>query len=345
MKRPYFLALSVLFTIQSFATVIHVDNKSTRPSGYYENLQLAINNASIGDSLYLYPSNQSYGTVYVTKKLHLFGKGFDGTTGNVSRIEYLYLDTSTSPATNSSGSSIQGLTINMLLTNKPNINNIVVSGNYFYSSYNTLSIQNNNCSGWLIINNYFNGYIEISNNYNILITNNIFRGNSNYPFANSSSNSVIFSHNLVHNFHFLYYVSNAIISDNIFLCTDATNSNYMSKNTFYNNLSWQSTLNPYLLPPTANSGSNNISNQDPKFETALSSGNFDQTKDYHLKSTSPGKNAASDGSDIGPYGGNHPFEWGGVFGIPNVTESLITNPVINQVTPINVNVKAKKAGL
>jgi len=103
-------------------------------------------------------------------------------------------------------------------------------------------------------------------------------------------------------------------------------------------------INAIKISPTYN-GSGNVSNQDPQFVTAQSSPTWYQAEDYHLKSTSPGKNAASDGTDIGPYGGNNPFVWGGIFSIPNITQTHITNPVINQSTPINVNVKANKAKL
>jgi hypothetical protein len=144
-------------------------------------------------------------------------------------------------------------------------------------------------------------------------------------------------------FQYFNTVTNAIVTDNIFVCSGATNTSYMYNNVFYNNISWRSTLNPYVMPPEANTGSGNISNQDPQFQTAPSSDSFDQAKDYHLKSTSPGKNAATDGTDIGPYGGSNPFVWGGQFSIPKIAQSNITNPVINQSTPINVNVKATKA--
>jgi len=347
MKKLVSLLFLMFVTGITQATIINVDNNLARPSGYYANLQLAVNAAQEGDTLYVYPSNTSYGDVIIKKTLHLFGKGYNGTTGFVSRINYLRLDTNTSPSTNSSGSSFQGLTIKTLTCSKPNIVNIVAVGNYFYYS-NTCINLNGNCSGWLIANNYIKGYINVADNGSLIISNNIFYG---YQYGssqlfNSSSNSVLFSHNLVLNFKNFTSVYNTTIIDNIFIAQSSAAANStMANNNFINNLSWRSTLNPYLLPPDGNQGSGNLSNQDPQFETAPSSGTFDQSKDYHLKSTSSGKNAASDGTDIGPYGGSSPFVWGGTFSIPKITESLITNPVINQSTPINVNVKAKKAEL
>ncbi len=179
----------------------------------------------------------------------------------------------------------------------------------------------------------------------MIITNNIFRS-STYGISSSNSASVVISHNMFFSWQNFNSVYNAIISDNLFMFNTTTpTSSSMARNVFNNNLGWRSALNPGVLPPESNSGSANIPNQDPLFETGLSNTYYDYTKDYHLQSTSPGKNAASDGSDIGIYGGSTPFVWGGIYSIPKITMTNITNPVINQSTPINVNIKAKKAGL
>ncbi len=339
MKKFFVFITVMIITVMANATIINVDNSPNRPSGYQSNLQVAINNASVGDTLYVYPSNTTYGTIYLKKRLYLFGAGYKGNTGSESQIHYLHLDTATSPASNPSGSTIQGFKISKVYCDKPNIVNIVFAGNYF-SSYVNLST---NCSAWLFTNNYFGNYITINNNNNIIISNNIF--NNTYGIINSNSSSVFISHNLFMKWIYFSSTYNATISDNIFVCNGATNISLMAHNNFINNISWRSTLTPYALPPEGNSGSGNFSNQDPLFETATSSGNFEYTKDYHLKTTSPGTNAATDGSNIGPYGGSSPFVWGGAFTIPKITLTNITNPVINQSTPINVNVKANKAKL
>lgn len=337
----------VLATIFCYAngTIHNVDQSPNRPSGYFADLQLAINTALEGDTIFLYPSSTTYGNITITKRIHLFGIGYNGTQSGASVVSYIGFDTATSPASNPSGSSIQGLTLDgSLVVEKPNITNILIKGNFFNHASQTIKL-NHNCAGWLIDNNYIRGYINVYNNSLVIIKNNIFYGSYEYPIINSSSSSVLFSHNLVMNFKYFYNVYNCTITDNIFVCSGNSNQSYMANNRFFNNLSWRSTLTPYVLPPEGNSGSNNISNQDPQFETASSSGTFDFTKNYHLKSTSPAKNAASDGTDIGPYGGNSPFVWGGTFTIPRIYQTMITNPVINQSTPLNVNIKANKAGL
>lgn len=341
MKKIYLTFVLVSIAIYSMATILHVDQNQNRPAGYYSDLQFAINSATASDTIYVYPASSDYGSITLNKKLHIFGAGYDGSLGGVSRVNYFYLDTTSSPSSNPSGSSIQGLTINNVITLKPNINNIKVYGNYIYGSYISVAAG---CSGWVIQNNYIANSIELNNSTSILISNNIFSSHD-YGINYSNSSTVVITHNLFLGWRYFYNVHNATVSNNIFICTFDQNQSYMSGNVFVNNISWRSTTNPYSLPPTGNTGANNISNQDPLFETGLSSGSFDYTKDYHLKSTSPGKNAASDGTDIGPYGGTNPFIWGGAFTIPFITEMYISNPVINQGTNINVKIEAKKADL
>lgn len=343
MKKYILISIFLIMGMALQATILHVDNKPNRPSGYYSDINVAMTNASAGDTLFIYPSNVRYGNYYgdvtVKKKLHFIGVGYDGNNNFGSRFRTMTLDTATSPASNPSGSSFQGLTVGSISVSKANINNITINGNYI-SSYIEL---HSSCSGWIIENNFIDNYININGNSNITIRNNIFDGT--YGIYTSSSSSVIISHNLFMNWRYFYNVFNATVSNNIFICYSATNTSYMNNNTFVNNISWRSSSTPYTLPPASNTGTGNISNQDPQFETAASSGSFDYTKDYHLKSTSPAKNAASDGTDIGPYGGTNPFIWGGAFTIPSVTEMYIKNPVVNQGTNINIKVKAKKADL
>ena len=337
--RVLVLAIAMLCSCSGFSAIINVDNNPNRPSGYYSSLPLAINAASPDDTLYVYPSNTSYGQITIDKKLHLFGGGFDGIR---TEITYVNFDTSSTNSTNSSGSTIQGMSINYIQCQKPNIANIVVSGNIFEAASSCITLKSN-CSGWLISNNSINGYIDLYNNSPIIISNNIFQGGTDYPVYRSNSSSNVFSHNLVMKFQYFNNVFNMTITDNIFICENANQSTYNHSNRYYNNISWRSALNPYVIPTEGSTGSGNFSNQDPQFETATASGNFDLTKDYHLKATSPGKNAATDGTDIGPYGGSKPFVWGGGMSIPQITETLITNPVINQTTPLNVNVKGRSA--
>ncbi len=334
------------FAIIAQATIINVDNKPNRPSGYISNLTLAINNASAGDTIYVYPSNVSYGNVTITKKLYLFGFGYDGTTGYNSKIDYLYLDTTSSPSSNPSGTTIQGFNIIIISSNKANIKNISITGNYITNRIELFSGGNSNNSGWIIKNNYLESNILVYYNTSLIISNNVFRSDY-YAIRYSNSSSVIISHNLFMNWIYFDNVQNATVSNNIFICnTSSYTGGSMNNNTFTNNISFCSNSSyTYTLPPTGNTGTGNKQNQNPVFVTGSTSGAYDISLDYHLQASSPGKNAGTDGTDIGPYGGTKPFVWGGAFSIPKVTQMTISNPIINSGTNINVNVKAKKAEL
>ena len=340
MKKFILILIVIQITILANATIINVDQDPNRPSGYFSNLQLALNSAIAGDSIYLYPSNSTYGNIDIKKRVHIFGVGFDGTYGSLSRLGNILLDSLSTQSGNPSGSSFQGLRFSYITCQKKNMSNIIVAGCEF--AYVSLSY---NCSSWLFVNNVVNSYINLTNNSSIIITNNIFP-NSPYGIQSSNAPSVVISHNMFLGWRNFNSVYNAIVSDNIFIFSNSTSSSAnMSNNIFNNNLAWRSALDPGVLPPESNVGSGNIANQNPDFQSAPSTVYFDKSKDYHLKPASPGKNAASDGTDIGIYGGSRIFVWGGVFSIPKITLTNITNPVINQATPINVNVKANKAKL
>ncbi len=345
MKKYILFALMLSFAIMAQATIINVDNKPNRPSGYISNLTLAISNASAGDTIYIYPSNTSYGSITITKKIHLFGFGYDGTYGYNSKIGSITLDTTTSPSSNPSGTSIQGFRLSSLYCAKSKIKNITIASNNFSSTIN-LGSYTTGCSDWVIKNNYLEASIYIQDNTSIIISNNVFR---NYygNISSSNSSSVIISHNLFMQWSYFSNVQNATVSNNIFICnTSSYTGGNMNNNTFTNNISYCSnSSNTYTLPPTGNSGTGNKQNQNPLFVSGPVNSNYDYNYDYHLQASSPGKNAGTDGTDIGPYGGTEPFVWGGAFTIPKITEMTISNPIINSGTNINVNVKAKKADL
>jgi hypothetical protein len=73
------------------------------------------------------------------------------------------------------------------------------------------------------------------------------------------------------------------------------------------------------LSQSSNWGSNNIVNQPQSSIFINQSGNiFNYTHDYHLQSSSPGKDAGKDGTDIGFYGGAFPWKAGSVPPNPHI---------------------------
>ncbi|MBK9793187.1 MAG: hypothetical protein IPP60_08805 [Sphingobacteriales bacterium] len=74
----------------------------------------------------------------------------------------------------------------------------------------------------------------------------------------------------------------------------------------------------------------------------VSNPNFSSLFDYHLKSTSSGKNAGTDGTDIGIYGGAYPYKEGAVPPNPHIsTKSIAPTSAANGTLPVNIKVLAQ----
>lgn len=69
---------------------------------------------------------------------------------------------------------------------------------------------------------------------------------------------------------------------------------------------------------------------------------FSYDYDYHLKSTSVGKNAGTDGTDIGIYGSAYPYKEGAVPPNPHIsTKSIAPTSASNGTLPVNIKVVAQ----
>lgn len=122
--------------------------------------------------------------------------------------------------------------------------------------------------------------------------------------------------------------------------------NIYAKNcTFNNNLTYLCAPSGNL-PFGSNVGSDNIIEQDPVFLNV--DGAFSYANNYGLHSSSPAKNAGTDGTDIGPSGGAYPltnvFPITGHPAIPYISQMQINGPssVPLGSSQINITVKAKK---
>lgn len=80
-------------------------------------------------------------------------------------------------------------------------------------------------------------------------------------------------------------------------------------------------------------------NKDSVFINSIGTA-FNFNSDYHLKPNSPGKNAGTDGSDIGIYGGSYPWKEGGIPFNPHFQYKKI-NGTTNQNGSLPVIIKVK----
>jgi hypothetical protein len=129
---------------------------------------------------------------------------------------------------------------------------------------------------------------------------------------------------------------NSIIENNIFINYNSSCywASYSSGSFFNNNLF----VEDWIIPDNC-FGSGNIVNQPQSSIFINQSGNnFSYAHDYHLQPTCPGKNAGTDGTDIGIYGGSHPWKEGSIPFNPHIQYKTISGST-DENGNLNVNIK------
>ena len=356
------------------ATVRTVSNNQTRPAQF--STFAAAQTASVnGDTIYIYGSPFQYSDITVNKRLVIIGAGYNpnnqfGQSTNIANI-ILFRDTGVNDA---SGTVITGVLTGRLDISGIMSNNIRIFRCRFLSYINMRAGSPvGYADGWIFYNNIFQGYLYGGGSSrteqsatNIVFANNIFTGNGYlYDF---NSNTIIVDHNIFLGANNLYRTFNIIVTNNIF--TRTTGTVFYGSNsgpvlcTFNNNLSYLTTIaDPSTYTPSSdfvntytgsgggsNFGGGNIIGQDPLYVSVSNFNDYVATANYRLQASSLGKNAGTDGTDLGIYGGSYPFPVGGPVGsgydtspmppIPQVTELNIQNATVPVNGTLNVNVKA-----
>jgi hypothetical protein len=230
-----------------------------------------------------------------------------------------------------SGTVINGFTFSSINYTPNASNNIQI----LKCNFATLNVSGSN---WLVQNNLILD-INCYNNFNLIFNNNIILG---YLGGSNQANLQI-SNNLFIRTNLIGFgtISNASFSNNIFYGIGTSGIN---TSVFNNNLTFNTDQN--TLPYGNNTGGGNIDNQDPQF-TSIQTLNYQFTMadNYKLLPTSPGHNAGTDGTDIGPFGGSSPFPSSPIGGepkIPQVKNMNLSNTTYPLNGNINLNVKGKK---
>lgn len=328
--------LFAIFTTK--ATVLTVSNDPNQPA-QWDNLQTAIDSSSVGDTIYVQGSPTDYGAVYIKKKLHIIGAGIkpEGNLlyGYQSQVSQIYIDT-VSYISGGSGTIIEGLRIGIISTFNGS-KDIIIRRNRIYP-YSTISLTN--VTNLLIYNNIIEYPVSITGSTNVIIMNNIIENS-----ISGGSTSTIISNNVFLNSGAFSSCVSSTITNNVFYDSEVTGATYSN---FSNNIGFA--ISTSVLQGT-NTGANNL-NADPLFLYLYSTTNYyynDQNK-YILKASSPGKNAGTDGSDIGIYGGQYPWPTSALTdyihciapSIPMMQELNILNSSVPSNGNLNFSVKAYK---
>ncbi|MFY0685973.1 MAG: hypothetical protein JXQ90_02350 [Cyclobacteriaceae bacterium] len=378
MKKLY----SILFILTlgyTQAAVITVDNASDSNADYSD-LQVAIDSANAGDTIYVAGSNTSYGSAVIEKSLSLFGAGHNPNTqrGLPSKISSFQLRYDIGEGTYASNSVISGfwITSSCVITGRNvdnKLENLKIIRNRFAHTVST-SLSLTYVDGVTVKHNLFGNKITLGNgegrSLNVSIANNLILGGINQGYGSS----IIIQHNTILGF----YGGNSstqrfTFSDNLWVFRWTGSSDFyllgaegdgtaaglvVNNNYIYHHEKGTGTIS--LAPAEDMSGSGNVEGELPIFEDFVFADHLTSPSNIvlslpqinlRLDPSSPGYDDAGDGTQVGMYGGSDPFPSGDTAGgvydlspvptIPQVTEMDLSQTTVGKDGTLNVTFKAK----
>lgn len=365
MKNFILLFLFAAFTLPLSAT-IHTVSKNPALPAQFEEIEDAIQAASAGDTIYVYPTTVvwAYGIVTIDKPVILFGGGaLGGGTGHAPTILG-------GIKINSDNVTVSGFKLYGLQTGSVEqpVNNIAITDCAIHRSglsgengapiYLDLQIYGNNLlfencllqDGSIyeleILNKHPSGIVvrgclffdislKIKGIPELIVENNVFIG------TQSSKNAFMIQGQYGENSS---WGSSVAIRNNIFyklnpVYTDGTNSTAGAA--YQNNIAYLTTG----AIPNYGLSSGNLNETDPFFENVPADGTdaFYLAHSYQLQNTSPGKNAGTDGTDIGVWGGLSPLNKFFEAPLPRVTKIKLSNHTTPPGTQVELTIQATKA--
>jgi len=330
MKKRIPITLLFVFVIMSSQTraqgLIAVQNGNSPK--FFQQVDDAITNSADGDTIYIPGGTWNIGQ-QINKRLHLIGVGYHPDSTKVTFPTTL--NGIVTLAAGADDASFTGIYLKSGLISLEGINSITVSRcriseHLSFSTFDANFSFNENIIECTIYGNSTNESATNFSFLNNIISSSFYTDGVFPPFINSSIKNNIF--------YGSPYTQYSLFENNIFM-----NSAYFSMVT---NSSAKNNLfvleNPFQYAPT-DGFYNNIVAQDQNSIFINITGAI-YTNDYHLQATCPGKNAGTDGTDIGIYGGIYPWKAGSVPANPHF-QSLKISPTTD--TNGNINVKIKVA--
>lgn len=357
----------MLFDLKASATIINVNNSVTLPvnPGQYTTIQAAIDAASSGDTILVAGSAIQYNGATITKSITLIGAGYNPDKQN-NYGSIIYNGSMNLQGAGNNNTKIIGFEFRTDIYIDLGANSVQIKRCFFTGTHIIIKDSTTNT---LITENIFRGgYVSFASTStvkskgqkNLTISNNVFSdgacikytnlywdGSKYVDFIKNDYSPVYIIHNLfldgsynnplpTSNFKLaLVNLRNAVIENNIFYNIDPSiDANSCTtcgvNNTYNNNLTYAGASLP-SLPIANNIGNGNINNSDPKFTAIFSSSTvyWIISDNFRLKNSSPGKNAGTDASDIGPTGGSFPIYL-------STNRWLTGEPPIPQIKSMNI---------
>ncbi len=346
MKTIFTLILTCALYIGASATVRTVNNINGIDADY-ATMVSAINASQAGDTLYVMPSPNSYGNFTVNKQLFILGAGH-----NPEYTAYNAICGTITLSSQSTGSVIKGLSIAAIANDNNIINNIVIGNNYISNTNAPFSFNNSGTyNNWIFEGNVM--YTTNSNfiNFtglgaNLILRNNYIHTSGLTGVINFLPNGAILDHNIItaNSTTVMNYPivnsGNIVVRNNIFYFTSSNAmypANYCTDCTWEKNILYSTGGTIYSIP-----GSNYL-NQDPSMVSFATSWNYNSN--FQLTESSPGVGQATDGTDIGVYGGIYPFSmYGFDAGLPRIAEFELLNTSAPQGGTISIQLRATGSG-
>ena len=312
------ISLMVLLNNQAIAqTLIAVQNGGTPK--FYTKLDSAVTYAQNGDTLYL-PGGTFTLSAPIGKRLHIIGVGHNIDSTLVT--DQTRIDGNIELINDASNGSLTGV-------------------------YHRRGVFNSgeNISNYLVQRCFLEAPLQLkATSLKWSFVENIIRGSFNN--ASPGASNIFFYNNIIdsRSYTSLYGFTSSVFLNNIFLflggCYGGGFCDYpisASNSTFENNIFISSGMSSYGISYSEmnnnlfvenisitprdlyNRGSNNIVNQAQSSIFVNQTGNeFNYSHDYHLQSTSLGKNAGIEKTDIGIYGGFYPWKDGSLPSNPHI---------------------------
>lgn len=327
MKKLVIILLTlVAATGSSFGQNLIAVQNGGEPT-FYQQVDDVIVNAQDGDTIYI-PGGTWVVTKPITKRLHLAGVGH-----NPDATDATFATTLAHTFTLADGANNGSLT-GLFIRDGFNSSNATVTS-YTVSRCriaNNLSFSSKN-SNFMFFENILEGSISSTITGTEFASNFSFSNNFiGYFYGGNYPNNSVYKNNIFT--YSAYFISTqySLFENNIFVYFNLSG---ILNSTFKNNLF----VAPVVFPVGTNVGSNNIDGQEESTIFVNQEGaNFNYAHDYHLQTSSPGKNAGTDGTDVGIYGGIYPWKEGSIPFNPHF-ETIQISPKTDDNGNLNVNIK------